>query len=106
MVRRKTVLFAHKYPNGEYRHFYPDETSLGVCGSVQPVVRVEVAEDPDGDYWAWWRLDRKNFSMVYRTLSQFEMCFPSGSAVSEKSGKGLRFKVKVRELSTNGGKNG
>ena len=97
MKKRKTVLFAHKCPNGKYQHFYPSEVALGLCGSSLPTVTVEVTEDPDGDYWAWWHLDQECFSMVYGTIEQFEMCFPNGSSAAEESGRGLRLKVKVAE---------
>lgn len=95
---KKTILYAHKYSSGEYRHFYPDTKDFISWSGKRPIMKVEVVEDPNGDYWDWWHFENESFSMVYQNIDQFEMCFPRGSSIEAEKGRGLRLQVSVREV--------
>jgi hypothetical protein len=58
-----------------------------------------VTEDPEGDYWSWWEVEKEKFTLTWPSKVQLEMCFPYGMAVAEKWGqsKGMRVSIVRRD---------
>ena len=104
---RQTVMYCHKIkdeklPAGfRYYHFamHPKITAL-YDSAENPVFKVlvkEIKEEKDS-YWGWWDNSKKQFNFVYYAKSLVEMCFPYGSKIKEKHGKGHVLPVSIEVL--------
>lgn len=95
---RSTGMFCHigKGPKGRpyYAHLSRDPRTTSCYGDGK-IHEVMVTEDPRGDYWAWWDNKEQVFHNVYPIRSLVEMCFPYGTEIEEKYGKGHLLKVSV-----------
>lgn len=62
-----------------------------------PIVKVDVNEDVDGDYYGWLRAGKNSPTMIWPSLAQFTMCFPYGLEVEITKGEGeiLRLSVEL-----------
>jgi hypothetical protein len=47
------------------------------------------------DYWGWLDYDKKRITMIWPSWIQFSACFPYGIDVSEKSGQGKAYRLKI-----------
>lgn len=107
---KSTELFCHKMPKPQdprrpYNHFFPSEEAVKMCGTY-PIVKVLLTEAPeeaqDADcYWAWWDTehDHNRFCMVWAWRGGVEMCFPYGTEIAERLGRGMVVRVLVQERS-------
>jgi hypothetical protein len=83
-----------------FEHFYPSKMQCGMCGN-DPIVEVRLTLDDAGPYWGW----RDSYhpvnrgggrvSMVYRHPMLVEICFPYGTAVEIKRGRGDVVRLRV-----------
>lgn len=70
------------------------------------VVPVQQEEAQASDYWAWWSNDKQKIQFVWASKTQVEMCFPYGTAIETKAGRGeivrVRFTI-IQEQDRNHG---
>jgi hypothetical protein len=62
-------------------------------GLPQPMVEVELTEDPEGTYYGWIENDELRGALVWPKEILFEMCFAYGSKMA-KNGTKVRLTVK------------
>ena len=70
------------------------------CGDG-PYFKIKVREAEKGeksDYWGWKDFERKNYSMIYPSRVQAEICFPYGYKVEEEKGKGKLMNLVIEEI--------
>lgn len=96
---------AHLGPNGRLVHFYKHPMlvrmcgdSRGISGSPENIKRVRLSEDPGGDYFAWLDAAKGEFTLIYGSQVQVDICFPYGTESAERSGQGRRVRVKAEIL--------
>jgi hypothetical protein len=98
---RKTTCFAHKRNHDihPYIDIYGSETQVYVCdfNKENPIIKVTVIEDQNGNYWAWWDNEDQAFCMVWQSHAQLEVCFPYGINAAEERGRGEACRVRVEE---------
>ena len=101
----KSTMFALKNKEG-YNHFGPSEW---YCSNYnfdnEEIVEVEVEEDPNGKYHAWWEYESYfnpdksgGFEFVSDCIHLVEICFTYGTKAEEKRGKGKLVRAKVTEV--------
>lgn len=88
--RRGAVLYLHVGPRRYVElHYMP-----------HPIVPVTVRERVEGDtghvYWGWRKPDG-TYTMIWPSETQVEMCFPYGTEVEEKRGKGTKVRLTIEE---------
>lgn len=94
----KNEFFAARYDKSELLHnFYQSMIQMRACGHEKPL-RVRLEEDPEGTYWGWLYADRDEFTMIFYHQSLVEMCFPYGTAIEVKKGRGRVVQLKVTVL--------
>lgn len=93
---RHWVMWAHEFATGRggYRHF-GSRHFVELHGLPHPAVRVEVVEDPEGDYWGWLATGAASPSMIWPSEAQFSMCFTYGPKVEVERGKGVILRLRV-----------
>jgi hypothetical protein len=82
---------------GAYRHF-GIRRYVQLHGLSDPIVEVELTEDPAGNYWACIKTGEDTPSMIWPSQGQFSMCFPYGPQVEVDQGKMTIVRLKVREV--------
>jgi hypothetical protein len=82
-----------------YRHFFQSLAQMKMCGSGE-VTLVKVTEDPHGDYYGWLRVDKVEYSLIFKTLLSLEVCFPYGTKAEVEAGNGRVVRLKVEEVKT------
>ncbi len=92
-------LFALKWPSGIFHQFWPSLVQMGMCGDP-PYYRVRLMPDPDGEYWTWHDLEKNTYNFTNNHEMGVEICFPYGSAIETKFGRGKIIRVRVEELGT------
>jgi hypothetical protein len=97
---RSTVCYATEDGRG-FKSFMYGPFVASLFGLKQDeVFRVVVRDLKEGEvskYWAWWNSERKEFipGMIWPHPSGVEMCFPYGTAIMTKEGKGEKVNVFV-----------
>ena len=90
-------LFAIKHPSGVFANFFLSLKAMSVCGDP-PYYRVRLTADSDGEYWAWHAANDGRYHFTNRNKMGVEICFPYGSEIEEKLGRGKIIRVRVEEL--------
>jgi len=62
------------------------------------LVDVEVTIDPQGTYWAMYRIKEDKINMIYPSKNLFDVCFPYGPEAEEKLERGKIVKCTVKEV--------
>ena len=98
MKTKSQIMYAHK-KNGILFHFYKDPKIVKFCGD-DPIFKVELSEDKTkkSRYFGWWSNKDQEFSMIWPSLFQVEMCSPDAFQSSEKMGEGMITCLNVKEL--------
>jgi hypothetical protein len=97
---RSWTLYAHDNgPTGlvRYAHF-GHKRYVELHGLQQPIVEVEICEDPQGNYWGWLDKDAEKPTMIWGSEPAFSMCFPYGPQVEVERGKGEILKLSVKPI--------
>lgn len=91
---------AHLRPDGRLAHFYKHPMLVRMCisGSPEDLRTVRLSEDPEGDYYAWLNLAKGEFTMIYGSQVQVDICFPYGPEAAERSGEGRRVRLRAEIL--------
>lgn len=102
MKQRKEIWFAHRYnkpgsiAHGLYTNIFTHPRIVKMCGEG-PIFEVEIYEVEKGDiapYWGWEDSKDSNtpgeWSMIWPSLVQLQMCFAYGLEAAEKNGDGRR----------------
>jgi len=117
MNARQSILFAHKEPwpqwisSGIPHPLYGQLMFIDVMPNVMtcqmhdqgaaPVFEILVRESLLGEptyYWAWWNNQENEFEFVYGHRDLVNMCFPYGTTIEEKQGRGHLLPVIVEEI--------
>ena len=90
---------------GEHFAFiFRGKLACELCGHEE-VVAVTVREPEEGEeptHWCWEDADAPGeYSLIWMSKIQFEVCFPYGYKAAEKSGKGRMVRVVVKERKVN-----
>lgn len=99
--KRRSILHCQIAPHHKegsyYTHFMANPNVVQLHDETSAVYQAEVeqCEDSPGVYWGWWENQKQAFTMVYRTRSILNMCFPYGFDIEEKKGRGHAVPVKV-----------
>jgi len=92
------TLFCEKTDKG-YKHFYFHNACVKMCGvDEKDIVKVQVTESKQGDYYGWWNKKDQVISMIYPDIELVEMCFAYGTEIEEVEGRGLLLRLKVEEI--------
>jgi hypothetical protein len=84
-----------------YYAFFGNTRYLRMYGFKDPIIEVELIENPEGDYFGLvpsGQADTVKFVMKGRSL--FEMQFPYTSAQAERNGEGEVVTLSLREIET------
>ena len=92
-------MFCHDckdHKGGQYFAHFGAKRWVELHGLRDPIVEVELTENPDGQYYGWLRTNSTEPTMIQPHRSLFEICFPYGSKAGVDAGQGtvLRFDVK------------
>ena len=97
-------MFAQQSSSETLHNFYTSLLAYGVCGP-DPVFHVQVTLDPEGPYYGWLYSDDPangsnvgHVSMIFAHRMLVEICFPYGTAVEEKRGRGKIVRLRVERL--------
>lgn len=85
--------------NSERRfHHVGPEAWVRLHQLAQPIVPIQLVEDPKGPYWGFLRKNAEYPTMIWPSELQFRMCFPYGPEVEVQQGGGhiLRFRVEQK----------
>lgn len=92
----RTDLYAAFDVAGGFKNFQLSALGVRMCGiSAEDVVRVQLIPDDAGAYWCWHDYERDEYSMVWPSFVQLDMCFPYGIGAAEKQGRGTRVRVRA-----------
>lgn len=86
------------FRNGRFEHFYPSVAAVRMCDSKNPVHAVRVRQDDNGSHWGWWGAERQQFSMIWPSRLQVEVCFTYGSEAAMRIGDGLVCRLSIEDL--------
>lgn len=97
---------AHLRPDGTLVHFYKHPMLVRMCGdsrgnvlgSPENLKLVRLSEDPDGSYHAWLSFANGEFTLIYGSQVQVDICFPYGPESAERSGEGRRVRLRAEIL--------
>lgn len=93
------TLYCHRDADGGYDHFYSSAVAVTMCSvAADEVVRVRLVPDDEGTHWCWHDYENDEYSMVWPSFVQLDMCFTYGIEVEEKKNRGLRTRVRVEEV--------
>jgi hypothetical protein len=86
-----------------YFHASPNLWWVELHGSPDPIVELRLREWRDGDppspYWGWISVRHpEEYSFVWPSELQLEMCFPGGSKIVEDLGEGRKVHLVVDEV--------
>lgn len=90
---RSWRLWAHQY-NDCFSHVGP-LSYMQLHLLADPIVEVDVREDPEGAYWGWLATDEDLPTMIWGSRAQFHCCFPYGPEVEQAKGKGHVLRLSV-----------
>lgn len=99
-------MFAHEVDYGqegreiEFHHLGP-KWWTEMHDLDEPIVEVEVTEDPDGTYYGWIEFDDKHVRvpcMIQPDELRFRMCFNCDPEDYVKAGSGEILKLSVRKI--------
>jgi len=99
-------MFAHRYDDGKY-YDLGEKWWVEIHHLSYPIVEVEVVEvakdDPSATHWAWIAAGESEplFSHPYK--GGLTMCFPYGTEIEEKHGKGRVVRLAVSPVITDMG---
>lgn len=79
----------------EYHHCSPDRKWVEMHGLDDPVVPVVVTESEAGK-WLGWIEKGMDFPTMIWHEKVFEICFPYGSAIEVKKGRGNVVRLEIR----------
>lgn len=88
------TMWAYKYDN-YYMHFGVREY-VAIHHLDYPIVKVELTEDPAGDYYGWVEGEKLHGAYVWASNAQLEMCFAYGSKAEEKRYNGRKVRLSVK----------
>lgn len=89
-------LYAHKRESG-YWHA-GSKKFVEAHMLHDPIVQIELTEDPEGTYWGWLAKDATYPSMVWPKKMLLDICFPYGPDVEQERGKGRVVRMVVKEI--------
>ena len=90
------TMFAYKYD--ECFMYFGCLDCLKALRLSRPIARVEIIEDPAGDYYGWIEDEELQVAYIWPSEIQMEMCFPYGSQVEEAKGVGKKVRLSVKEF--------
>jgi len=80
-----------------YLHASEDKGWVDMHELDIPVVKVEVRENPKGEYFGWIEAGKTVPEMIWMGKNLFDCCFPYGPEEEEKRGKGRIVRLDVKE---------
>lgn len=105
-MSRSTICYVHKLamdkpPGYRYAHAFRNAFATHLAGKEHPILKVrvvELSEETDDAYWAWWNAEDGCFHHVYPKKLLVEMCFPYGTQPETERGYGELLPVSIEEL--------
>jgi hypothetical protein len=81
-----------------YYMYFGDEAWVRRIGFGDPVVKVRLSEDAQGDYFAWTEAARPDDLRIVALDRLFRVQFPYGTKVMEEAGQGKVVQLRVEEI--------
>jgi hypothetical protein len=93
-------MYAYKFKgkNGVFFEHPGEKRWVELFHFNEPIVKVRLTEDENGQYWGWLDKDETEPSMIWPSEVQFRMCFPYGYEAEEKAGKGKAIRLSITEI--------
>jgi hypothetical protein len=97
---RATICYATEDGRGFKSFMYGPYVAALFSLREDEVFQVRVRDLKEGEtsaYWAWWSTEKQSFipGMIWPHEGGVEMCFPYGTAIMTKEGKGEKVNVFV-----------
>ena len=97
-MQTEYILYSGKLDDGTLWNFYEHPHIITMmCGSKK-AYKVKVTICNEGTYYGWYENKEEKVIHIYPNEALVEMCFPYGSAIETKHGKGNIVKLKVEEI--------
>ena len=95
----KWRMYANQRADGWIHNIFLNRKSVEICYMPDPIIAIDVTEDPNGKWWGWVRTDSYENngipSMIHEDIRLVDMCFPYGMKEAEKAGDGHRIQLHV-----------
>ena len=100
------IFFANKICEGPHAgafvHIHPHPKLVGMCcGKDEPIYEVKIREVRKGEtsqYWGCYSNEKKEYSMIWPSKHQSNMCFPYGPKAAEEGGAGRQVNLVLEEM--------
>jgi hypothetical protein len=90
------TMWAHRCDN-YYAHFGEREY-VKLYGLDDPIVQVQLIEDPNGQYWGWIGAGNEVPEMIQPHYAPFQVQFHYGWQAEQDDGKGHVVRLAVQEI--------
>lgn len=94
-MRNTWILYAHQY--GDTFKHVGSKKWVELYPSNNPMVKVKVKIDENGDYYGWIDKGKEVPKMIFPNKMQFDICFPYGVEEAEKAGRGKAVRLKIEK---------
>ncbi len=94
---RTWIMYCYKYITRNYYAHFGSLNYVKLHGLSEPIVRVSLIEDENGEYYGWIPTGKDTPTMIWKSEVVFSICFPYGYKTEEQRGKGKAIRLLVSE---------